>query len=341
MKVNSLYFVNKKKLEIREEELPPVGENQVLVKTKYSAISAGTELMIYRGEFPKKMPADEVIASLGGELSYPLKYGYSNVGQVVELGNGVEPIWKDKLVFAFNPHEDYYVTNVDTLMIIPTDISLEDAVFLPNMETAVNLVMDAKPMIGEHVVVFGQGIVGLLMVEILREIPLGSLVTLDMYENRREASINGGADKSFDPNASGILEKVKDSFEVDKSPGADLSIEVSGSPNALDQAIQITGYAGRVVFGSWYGTKRADLDLGEAFHRSRIQLVSSQVSTISPELSGRWTKERRFTLAWDFIKKVNPAKYVTHTFDFASASEAFEQIYRLPEETIQVLLRYD
>ena len=113
-------------------------------------------------------------------------------------------------------------------------------------------------------------------------------MTCDCYPLRREASQSLGVSAALDPNASDFREQIHKLLPS----GADLSIELSGSPSALDDAIASTGFGGRVVIGSWYGEKKAALDLGGAFHRSRIKLISSQVSTIAPELSSRWDKAR-------------------------------------------------
>ena len=121
---------------------------------------------------------------------------------------------------------------------------------------------------------------------------------------------------------------------------ADLSIELSGSPAALNDAIALTGFSGRIVIGSWYGRKPAQLNLGGDFHRSRIKLISSQVSSIAPELSGRWDKSRRFDAAWDAIRRIQPQKWITHRFPLEQAREAYQLLDKSPAEAIQVMLTY-
>ena len=118
----------------------------------------------------------------------------------------------------------------------------------------------------------------------------------------------------------------------------DLTYELSGNPAALDTAIALTGYAGRIVVGSWYGAKRAPIDLGGRFHRSRLHLVSSQVSTIDPALSGRWDKTRRFEVAWQMLRTLDTAPLITHRYRLADAAAAYRQIDQHPAATLQVLL---
>jgi threonine dehydrogenase-like Zn-dependent dehydrogenase len=118
---------------------------------------------------------------------------------------------------------------------------------------------------------------------------------------------------------------------------ADLTFELSGRPETLNDALAITGYSGRIVIGSWYGEKRAEIDLGGTFHRSRIKLISSQVSTISPDLSGRWNKARRFNTAWKALERIQPEKWITHRLPLEEAKEAYRLLDEAPQETIQII----
>jgi 2-desacetyl-2-hydroxyethyl bacteriochlorophyllide A dehydrogenase len=333
MERSSLYFLAPRQVALRWESLPLPAPGQVLVETQLSAISSGTELLFYRGQFPHDIALDENIPALQGEASYPLKYGYSLVGCVAAVGPQVDAEWQGRLVFAFHPHETHFLAEPAELLLIPAGIRLEDAVFLPNMETALNLVMDGAPLIGEQVVVFGQGIVGLLTTALLASFPLDSLVAVDLHSLRRQKSLEAGAHACLSPDELQALRQLQPG-------GADLVFEVSGAPEALDQAVAAAGFAGRVVIGSWYGQKAARLNLGGRFHRSRIRLVSSQVSSLDPQLSGRWTKARRFELAWKMLEIVQPSRWITQRFPFQQAGEAYALIDRHPASTIQVLLTY-
>jgi threonine dehydrogenase-like Zn-dependent dehydrogenase len=157
----ALYFAGQREVTVRKEALLELQKTQVLVQTQFSTVSHGTECPIYRGEFPEGMTIVLGIADLSSEFAYPFRYGYAAVGLVVALGEDVEARWEGSLVTALHPHESYFVANPSALFQVPADIGAEDAAFLP-METAVNLVMDGAPVIGEGAVIFGQGIVGLL-----------------------------------------------------------------------------------------------------------------------------------------------------------------------------------
>ena len=332
----SVVFTAPSQVSVSEEALPELAPDQVLVQTLVSAISPGTELLVYRGQFPEDLPVDESIPSLAGEFRYPLRYGYSAVGRVVAAGSQVDPGWEGRLVFAFQPHSSHFLAVPQELMVVPADIQPDEAAFLPNMETAVNLVMDGAPLVGERVAVFGQGVVGQLTTALLAQFPLASLVTLDRYPLRRDASLEGGASASLDPETPDALGQLR----LRQPDGADLVYELSGSPAALDQAIAATAYSGRVVVGSWYGSKRVALDLGGRFHRSRIRLISSQVSSLAPELSGRWTKGRRFEVAWTMVRRVRPRRLITHRLPLSEAPRAYRLLDESPEEAIQVLFEY-
>jgi 2-desacetyl-2-hydroxyethyl bacteriochlorophyllide A dehydrogenase len=328
-----LYFISPKQIEIRETNLPALKEDEVLVESICSAISAGTEMLVYRGEFPKLADSHDAVSS---DLKYPLAYGYACVGRVVEIGKMVNGDWQDKLVFGFQPHTSHFIAKTESLIPIPASLSPETACFLPNMETAVNLVQDGGPILGERVLVLGQGIIGLLTASLLSEFPLENLITVDRYKLRRNAlkiSNQKPNVKSLSP----------DDFRLStfNEKKADLTFELSGSPQALNDALESTAFSGRIIIGSWYGQKRVPIDLGGSFHRSRIKLISSQVSTISPELSGRWDKPRRFEVTWKALERIQPEKWITHRFSLNEAGKAYQLLDENPQETIQIIFNHE
>jgi len=338
----SVCFKAPYQVSVQEEAMPSPAPGHVLVQTLVSAISPGTEMLVYRGQMPPDIPLDATIPSLSSDSIYPLKYGYAAVGRVVAMGQDVLPEWDGRLVFVLNPHENCFSIPTAEAHPVPDGISAEEAAFLPNMETAVNFLMDGYPAIGERVLVFGQGVVGLLTTALLSKAPLACLVTLDRYPARREKSLTLGAQASLDPDADDITSQIQSLMQDDESyQGADLAYEISGNPASLNQAIAATGFNGRVVIGSWYGQKRAELELGGAFHRSRIRLISSQVSTISPELAGRWDRARRLNLAWSMLQQVRPAHLITHRFPINEAPKAYELLDQHPQEAIQVVFTYE
>jgi 2-desacetyl-2-hydroxyethyl bacteriochlorophyllide A dehydrogenase len=350
MKRKTVFFTAPRQVELREESLPVPGADEVLVETLCSAISAGTEMLVYQARFPRdtstalsaSVEVDSALPGLRGAFEYPLAYGYAAVGVVRETGAQVDKSWRDKVVFAFQPHISHFITKPELLITIPHLLPPESACFLPNMETAVNFVQDAAPILGERAMVFGQGVVGLLTASLLGEFPLECLVTADCYELRRAAlnversTFNVKRFLSLDPDASDFHSHLSDYTPE----GFDLTFELTGRPETLNDAILSTRFSGRVIIGSWYGEKRAPIDLGGAFHRSRIKLISSQVSTIAPELSARWDKSRRFGVAWEALARIQPQKWITHRFPLDQASEAYRLLDEHPQETIQIIFTY-
>jgi len=353
VKRKTIYFTAPRQVELREESLPALSADDVLVETICSSISAGTEMLVYRGQFPHLTDSHD---SFSSDLNYPLAYGYACVGRIIETGKEVDKSLLDKLVFGFKPHTSAFICNPSSLIFAPASFSAETCSCLPNMETAVNLIQDAAPILGERVLVLGQGVVGLLVASLLKEFPLEMLVTADRYELRRKASLEIGVNDSFDPQlinlssqttphtiSQAISQTTSQSITKHQRAYAqsfDLTFELSGSPSALNDAIAMITFSGRVVIGSWYGEKKAPIDLGGTFHRSRIKLISSQVSTIAPELSGRWDKPRRFGVAWEALNRIQPQKWITHRFPIAEAEKAYELLDKNPQETIQILFTY-
>lgn len=331
MQSRAIYFTAPGQVEVRSQQVPDLSPSQVLVRACCSAISSGTESLVYQGLFPTQLTLDASLEALAGRFEYPLKYGYCVAGEVIAAAAGLEN-WVGRSVFAFRPHENLFLAAPESLLIIPEDLSPEEAVFLPNMETAVNFVMDGAPLIGEVAVVIGQGIVGLLTTFLLAAFPLAALLAVDLHPLRRQAALNLGATAALDPD---------DLLAALPAAGADLCFELSGSPAAIDTAIAAAGFDGRVVIGSWYGQKRAAPDLGGRFHRMRQRLVSSQVSTLAPHLTGRWDKARRFEVAWEMLRRIRPARLITHRFPLDRAPEAYHQLTEYPNETIQIVFTYE
>jgi 2-desacetyl-2-hydroxyethyl bacteriochlorophyllide A dehydrogenase len=332
----ALYFTAPRQMALREEELPPPGAGEVTVATLVSGISAGTEMLFYRDEVPPELAADATIAALSGPTGYPLKYGYAAVGRVIQLGSGVDRGWLGRLVFAFQPHQSHFTAPLTELQPLPAEVNPETAVLLPNMETAVSLLMDGRPLIGERVALFGQGVVGLLTTALLAGYPLASLTAVEPAEKRQALARRVGATAVVDPTAPDSRERLQTAL----GGPADLAYELSGNPQALDQAIAATGFDGRIVIGSWYGQKQAALNLGGPFHRSHIRLISSQVSQINPRWRGRWTHARRLDWAWEMLRRLRPSFLVTHRFELDQAPLAYQLLDEAGDTAVQVALIY-
>jgi 2-desacetyl-2-hydroxyethyl bacteriochlorophyllide A dehydrogenase len=337
MNRRALVFTAPGRVEIVDERLPAPGPGQLLVRTAVAAISAGTELLAFRGLLPPELAVDETLAALGGSdrdrdrasgsatFRFPFRFGYAAVGEVLAAGDGVDPEWLGRDVFAFQPHASVFAVPVTDAVAVPAGLPAERAVLLAAMETAVNLILDGRPLYGERVVVLGQGTVGLLATALLAGFPLERLVAVEGHPLRAAAARRLGAHEVLAPGA--------------KMPGdADLVYELSGDPAALDAAIAIAGREARVIVGSWYGAKRAPVDLGGHFHRGRLTITSSQVSHIAPGLSARWDRTRRWAAALHALGRIDTSALVTHRIPFGEAQQAYELLDRHAERAVQVLL---
>jgi 2-desacetyl-2-hydroxyethyl bacteriochlorophyllide A dehydrogenase len=335
VKRKAVWFLGPRQLEVREELLRAPGPQDVLVRAEYSGISAGTEMLVYRGELPELIEADLDPVARG--LQYPTPFGYCSVGRVVAVGEGIDPASTNSRVFAFQPHASSFVAPLGEMVSVPEDIPPVDAVFLANSETAVNLLHDAAPLLGERVLVLGQGVVGLLTAALLQNLSLACVVTADLHPARRRASAELGVSAVLDPAEPEFVSKA---WSLTQGDGFDAVLELSGNPSALNLAVETAAFGGRIIVGSWYGRKRAPLDLGGRFHRSRIRVLSSQVSTIAPELSGRWNKRRRFQVAWETIRRIRPSRWITHRFPVERAEDAFKLLDASQQDTLQVVFEY-
>jgi 2-desacetyl-2-hydroxyethyl bacteriochlorophyllide A dehydrogenase len=329
-----LLFAAPRRIELREDRLedpPPPGRARV--RTLVSAVSAGTELLAFRGEIPPETPLDETLGALGGAtFTYPFPYGYAAVGEVEAVGEGVGDAWLGRRVFAFEPHATRFVAPVGELLRVPDGLDPERAALFAHMETAVNLLLDGAPRLGENVLVVGLGTVGLLATALLARFPLAALAAVEPAEHRARAG-----------RALAARPLITDRAEIARAfgaRGADLVFELSGNPAALDEAIAAAGHEARVVVGSWYGDKRAPVDLGGRFHRRRLRLVSSQVSHIAAELSARWDRARRADAVWRALGEIDTRPLVSHRVAFEDAAAAYALIDRGTEPVVQVLLTY-
>jgi 2-desacetyl-2-hydroxyethyl bacteriochlorophyllide A dehydrogenase len=329
MRAHAVSFLAPRQVAITPLDLPETRAGQTLVRTLYSGISAGTELLAYRGELDPSLPLDESLGALEGTFEYPFHYGYSCVGRV-EVSDRLP---EGALVFAFHPHQDRFVAPTDELVLLP-DVDGRQGTLFPLVETALQVVLDTGAVQEEPVVVLGMGVVGLLTALLLRR--AGALVLAgEPRSSRRRLAGTLGID-AFDPHE--LPDAVKG---VTHGAGVSLVVEVSGSPAALPSALDLLGHEGEVLVASWYGTKEVTLPLGAAFHRRRLGIRSTQVSTIPARLSARWTLERRRAAVQALVPELPLAALATHTFPFEDAPAAFCALDRGDEDIVHAALSYE
>lgn len=340
MTTQAIYHIAPHTVAVRDFQIGKPGPDQLLIRAHCSSVSPGTESLIFRGGVPDSWKMDDSLASLDGDFRYPFKYGYALVGEVTAVGSREDHCWIGRRVFAFHPHQAEAVVDRRFCRLLPEGMPSDRALFLANMESALNLVMDAAPLAGERGMVFGQGVVGLLTLAVLSQFPLEELIAADPIQLRREQSQRLGASLTVDPSRGRELAVLQECLFNDEQNGLDFAIEVSGKINALNQAINLCGFDSRIIVGSWYGRDAGLVDLGGHFHRRRVKLISSQVSTLNPGLSGRWTKDRRLALALDWLQRVMPEQFITHRFSIQDCQSAFELAADTNGGALQVIFEY-
>jgi 2-desacetyl-2-hydroxyethyl bacteriochlorophyllide A dehydrogenase len=337
MRTLSLWFTGPSSAEIKESMVNPPQKNEVLVHTLFSGISSGTEMVVYRGETAEEDAKDISLPTIEGSFNFPIKYGYSNVGKVIAAGPEAVYFKPGDIVFVHAPHQKEYVVPEDLAFKLPENILPEEGVFLANLETSVNCLLDSDFYLGENVVIFGQGVVGLLLTQVFRLAGAGKIIAVDKIARRRNISIAVGADYSFSPDEDDFIAKI---LALTDEKGADLAIEASGNPEALNLALKTVAFQCTVMVISWYGIRPAILYLGKEFHRKRLKLQSSQVSHINPGLYPRWDKKRRMDIALRLLPRLQLKELISHVYPFYKAPEVFQEIDVNPEDVVQVILKY-
>jgi threonine dehydrogenase-like Zn-dependent dehydrogenase len=303
-----------------QKKRPALEHDQIRIQSLCSLVSSGTELKIFNGSFDDAA-LDVNIKSMEGErMGFPLAYGYCLVGRVTECGEGVDDDMYGKVVFTFAAHASEVVTKASSVQLVPEGIDPLDAIFMPSVETALSIVHDAHPRLGEKIVVYGQGLIGLLVTSLLSlsslNLQVPCLTTVDTFPERLALSSLLGSQQAVLPT------------EVAACEAFDLAIEASGNYRALQSAIDCTRNGGRIIIASWYGNEDVSLKLGIDFHRSHKTIRTSQVSDLPAELRQTWTKQRRFDLVWEVLRDMRPSRLLTKKAAPSDAKEVYEELSR-------------
>ena len=313
-----------------EREIREPRGDEIVVRTLYSGISSGTELLAYRGQIDPDLPLDETVGSLNGTFTFPFHYGYSCVGVVEQSEHDIPP---GEVVFALHPHQDRFVCRAEDAVVV-TGIDPRIATMFPLVETAFQITLDAGDVFDEAVVVMGLGCVGILASLLLQQAG-AHVIGVDPSEARRTLA----AELGIEAVPAGQVDLAVEASSA--AEGVALVVEVSGNPDALPSALPLLAHEGTVLVGSWYGTKPVTLDLGSEFHRRRLSIRSTQVSTIPARLSPRWTIARRRERVASLLGEFPLKKLATHEFPFESAGDAFAALDRGDDAIVHVALRYE
>ncbi|WP_318200421.1 zinc-binding alcohol dehydrogenase [Streptomyces sp. SCL15-4] len=268
--------------ELREVTLPEPARDEVLVRTLYSGVSRGTETLVFRGGVPDSQRAVMRAPFQEGDFPGPVKYGYLSVGVVEEGPDALT----GRTVFCLYPHQSRYVVPASAVTVVPEAVPAERAVLAGTVETAVNALWDAAPLIGDRIAVVGGGMVGCAVAALLARFPGLRLQLVDTDPAREETARALGVDFARPADALG---------------DCDLVVHASATEAGLTRALALLAPEGTVVELSWYGDRTVALPLGEAFHSRRLTLRGSQVGTVSPAARAGRTYADRMTLALDLL----------------------------------------
>jgi threonine dehydrogenase-like Zn-dependent dehydrogenase len=269
--------------EIRPEPLGEPGPDDVVVRTVRSGISRGTETLVFRGGVPASQYAVMRAPFQDGDFPGPVKYGYLNVG-VVEHG---PRRLQGRTVFCLYPHQTAYVVPARSVVLVPDDVPPERAVLAGTVETAVNALWDAGPLVGDRVTVVGAGMVGCCVARLLGRFPGVHVTLVDVDARRAGVAASLGVDFAVPADASG---------------GRDLVVHTSATSAGLQRSLDLLAPEGTVIDLSWYGDVDVTLSLGGAFHSQRLRIRASQVGTVAPARRSTRTTTDRLALALDLLR---------------------------------------
>ena len=269
--------------EIRPVTLPEPGQDDVMVRTLRSGISRGTETLVFRGGVPPDQRAAMRAPFQEGDFPGPVKYGYLNVG-AVEQG---PPELRGRTVFCLYPHQTAYVVPAEAVAVVPEGVPADRAVLAGTVETAVNALWDAAPLLGDRVAVVGAGMVGCCVARLLRRFPALNVTLVDVESGRADVAAALGVNFALPADAAG---------------GCDLVVHASATSAGLQRSLELLAPEGTVVDLGWYGDGEVQLSLGGTFHSRRLSIRASQVGTLSPVRGGRRTTADRLAIALDLLR---------------------------------------
>ncbi len=316
----ALWFTTAGHARVSEEHLLD-NEGKLLIKSLASCVSIGTERKVLFGEVPVEIQDQMKLKYQSGTFQFPIKYGYSLVGRIIQ--SPVDDLL-GRLVHVLHPHQDYVYVDPDDVFVLPEDIDPKLASLLSNLETAVTAIWDAKPLLGEKILIVGFGLLGSLIARILTD-KMGFQVSIHDISNHK---ISLAKKLGFSCTTPSQLEEK--SFH--------LSFNCSGSYDGLQIAIDATTYEGRTVDLGWYGETKGILSLGGTFHSGRKTLISSQVSHIpNPK---QWDFKSRKKICLELVEELNFSDHITRIVNFDSLPEFYKSIDKASLVDLGVIVDY-
>jgi len=293
--------------ELRREELPAPGPGEALVRSLYSGISKGTEMVVHNARVPDCIAEEMAAPHQEGAFPSPVKFGYLSVG-VIEQGPAD---WQGKTVFCLYPHQDRYIVPVESLTEVPDGVPARRAVLTGTVETAVNALWEAGPRLGDRVAVIGAGLVGGMVAKLLAAFPLGRLQLIDVDPAKRALAETLGVDFCHPDDA---------------APDCDIVIHCSASESGLQRALQLVGDEGEIIEMSWYADRLVTLPLGEDFHARRLSIRASQVGVVARARRHRRSTADRLSLAVSLLADPVFDAFLTGTSSFGELPDVVQRL---------------
>jgi 2-desacetyl-2-hydroxyethyl bacteriochlorophyllide A dehydrogenase len=334
-----------RRIELLDEPSPPLEPHQVRVRTLFSGISAGTELAFYRATNPYLHKRWDPSVRLFVDdptphVDYPItNWGYEEVGEVVEAGADTDIALGTRVFGTWGHRAEYLASGAyasDRRLAAQADPLL--GIFSHIGAIALNGALDAAPRLGETVAVFGLGVVGQLVAQLMR-LAGAHVIAVEPLAERRAIAERLGTRILLDPGAHSAATLIK---ELTDGRGADVCVEASGSTRALHEAIRACAYSSRVVALGFYQGDAMGLFLGEEFHHNRVSVVCSQIGGLAPELQHRWDRARLVSTFMDLATSgaVRCLDLVTHRAPAGDAAALFQQIDEQPQSVLQAALDF-
>ena len=271
--------------EIRPEAVRAPGPDEVLVRTLHSGVSRGTETLVFRGAVPRSQWDAMRAPFQDGDFPAPVKYGYLSVGVVEEGPDAL----RGRTVFSLHPHQTAYVVPASAVVVVPDGVPPQRAVLAGTVETAVNALWDAAPLLGDRVAVVGAGMVGCSVARLLGRFPGVECTLVDVDTSRAETAARLGV---------GFANPATDGLPLGE---CDLVVHASATSAGLQTALDLLRPEGTVIELSWYGERTVELALGGAFHSRRLGIRASQVGVVSPARRSRYSTSERLALALELL----------------------------------------
>jgi len=291
--------------ELKEEKISTIGIGQIEIKSLFSLISTGTERLVARGEVPKSSFEFMKVPYMKGDFSFPVKYGYSLVGEVISKGE-----FYGKIVHLLHPHQDKCLVAESDVMFVPNEIPAKRATLASNVETALNAVWDAQISIGDKVLIAGFGMIGSLLARVLSFMPEVEVVIMEKDVNR----VKMGQKMGFT-----FIDNPKKSY-------FDVVFNTTSNEKALQTLIESVGLEGKIIEMSWYGKKNVNINLGADFHYHRKQIISTQVSKLPADKQSRWDYKRRKEVVFKLLKSPLFDEHITDVLAFTETPAFFDEL---------------